>query len=109
MLQKGVVMKSRSSKTTKPAATTGRKRIEFSIEAAGSSSVAVAGTFNDWEPAPLTAKSKGKSARFSRVFLLPPGRYEYKFVVDGEWISDPNCAATVINEHGTLNSCLQVG
>lgn len=38
---------------------------------------------------------------------LPPGRYEYKFIVDNEWIHDPENPLTVRNEHGTLNSILQ--
>lgn len=40
---------------------------------------------------------------------LAPGTYEYKFVVDGEWVldeSNPNFAA---NDFGTLNSVINVG
>jgi 1,4-alpha-glucan branching enzyme len=40
--------------------------------------------------------------------ILPPGRYEYKFIADGEWLHDPMAAENVRNEHGTLNSVLLI-
>ena len=39
---------------------------------------------------------------------LPPGRYEYKFIVDGEWMHDPVNKEKVKNEHQTFNSVLYV-
>jgi 1,4-alpha-glucan branching enzyme len=39
---------------------------------------------------------------------LAPGRYQYKFVVDGEWIPDPLAREHAWNHHGTLNSVLEV-
>ena len=35
---------------------------------------------------------------------LEPGRYEYKFIVDGQWMEDPTAAENVTNWYGTLNS-----
>ncbi len=39
---------------------------------------------------------------------LRPGRDEYKFIVDAEWIPDPLSTEQVWNHHGTLNSVIQV-
>ena len=39
---------------------------------------------------------------------LKPGRYEYKFLVDGEWTADPQARLNVWNVHGTLNSVVEV-
>ena len=39
---------------------------------------------------------------------LAPGRYEYKFVRDGEWIPDLLAHENVWNQHGTLNSVVEV-
>ena len=39
---------------------------------------------------------------------LAPGRYQYKFVVDGQWIPDPLAHDNVWNQHGTLNSVVEV-
>jgi 1,4-alpha-glucan branching enzyme len=39
---------------------------------------------------------------------LPAGRYEYRFVVDGQWISDPSARECVQNTYGSTNSVLVV-
>lgn len=76
--------------------------------------VCVAGTFNDWSPTatPLTRRADGTWA----VHLdLPPGRHEYKFVVDGEWCCEPGCETAyhgcpkcVPNPFGTMNRVVEV-
>jgi hypothetical protein len=53
----------------------------------GVSKVALAGNFNNWNPDELfMVKIKGG---WQLPYVLAPGNYEYKFIVDGEWISDP--------------------
>jgi 1,4-alpha-glucan branching enzyme len=39
---------------------------------------------------------------------LPPGRYQYKFVVDGQWLPDPNAHELIPNDFGSLNSVMEV-
>ena len=39
---------------------------------------------------------------------LPPGRYEYLLVADGEWMPDPLAKETVPNQFGGLNSVIRV-
>ena len=39
---------------------------------------------------------------------LSPGKYEYKFVVDGTWVQDRSCSETVLNTFGTYNCILGV-
>lgn len=67
--------------------------------------VYVAGTFNDWHPTatPMAALGDG---RWAKELALPPGRYEYRFVVDGEWVDDPTAAESVPNPFGGLNAVL---
>lgn len=69
--------------------------------------VFIAGTFNDWRPAvtPMIALGDGK---WVKELSLPPGRYEYRFVVDGEWTSDPAAAEQASNSYGESNSVLNV-
>ncbi len=43
-------------------------------------SVAVAGSFNDWCPAPL---AQVRSGCWTLVFHLPPGPYDFRLFVDG--------------------------
>jgi hypothetical protein len=70
-------------------------------------SVFVAGSFNEWNPArtPLTRKSDGKwVGDLSGI----TGRHEYLFVVDGQWLPDPNAEERVQNPFGGWNSVLVV-
>lgn len=68
--------------------------------------VILAGTFNYWDE---NAVRMERTAEGWQVRLrLPPGHYEYKFIADGEWLHDEANPNTVINEHGTLNSVLNI-
>src|SRR5947209_1638197 len=69
--------------------------------------VYVAGSFNDWKPekAPLMPKGNG---RWVGDLTLKPGRHEYLFVVDGQWLVDPNAKESVQNPYGGRNSILGV-
>jgi hypothetical protein len=51
-------------------------------------------------------KDSGKV--WKATVALPPGRYEYRFVVDGQWISDPNATESVGNNFGGTNSVIVV-
>ena len=70
-------------------------------------SVFIAGTFNDWSP-DATPLAKNGDAIWAVEIALPPGRYEYRFVVDGEWVSDPQAAETVPNAFDSANAVLTV-
>ena len=80
----------------------------FAVEAEPQSEVAVAGTFNDWQPLPLAFKGSDEDAKFMKMIYLPAGKYEYKFLIDGIWSIDPNCPSWSPNEHGSLNSVVDV-
>lgn len=83
------------------------KKIEFKISAPKASWVGVAGDFNGWKPESLTAR-KDKVGLWRATALVPAGTYEYKFVIDGSWITDPSCSRRTINSFGTENSVLVV-
>ncbi len=88
----------------KPASTAG---ISLELVKPGAKHVYVAGSFNEWKPerAPLSATGDG---RWVRNLDVKPGRYEYLFVVDGQWLPDPNAKETVQNPFGGWNSVLNV-
>ena len=46
--------------------------------------------------------------RWLKELALPPGRYEYRFVVDGVWTDDPAAAELVDNGFGGRNAILNV-
>lgn len=67
--------------------------------------VAVAGTFNDWNQSQLIFAREG-GEWVCRVDL-PPGTYQYKFIVDGDWLTDPRNPKRVQDERGFTNSLLR--
>jgi 1,4-alpha-glucan branching enzyme len=92
----------------KPPAYSGVKSVDFRLRAEPGSSVFVAGTFNDWSPADKPLKCASESGMYLTSLYLPKGRYEYKFVVNGEWCVDAECPGWAPNSLGSLNSVLEV-
>ena len=82
-------------------------KIRFAVNAPWAKRVFVAGSFNEWDPktTPLEERSAG---RWETTLSLPPGRYEYKFVVDGQWTHDPTALQNVPDQYGALNSVIEV-
>jgi 1,4-alpha-glucan branching enzyme len=68
-------------------------------------SVFIAGSFNDWSP-DATPLGKNGGGAWTVEIALPAGRHEYRFVVDGEWVDDPQAAEVVPNAHGGVNAVL---
>jgi 1,4-alpha-glucan branching enzyme len=69
--------------------------------------VTLVGDFNDWNPASHAMRQIPDGTWWAEV-TLPPGRYEYKFLVDGrEWWNDPD-APKAPNVWGSENSVVEV-
>lgn len=69
--------------------------------------VNIAGSFNDWRPGATWMISLG-NGRWVKELLLPPGRYEYAFVVEGNWMPDPRAVESTPSRYGNHNSVLVV-
>ncbi|KXZ46979.1 hypothetical protein GPECTOR_39g473 [Gonium pectorale] len=70
----------------------------------GGNHVEVEGSFDNWTTRQPLQKS-GKD--FTIIKLLPPGVYQYKFIVDGEWKYDPNQPA-MFDEMRNVNNVIEV-
>jgi 1,4-alpha-glucan branching enzyme len=81
--------------------------IEFMFHHPQSRWVGVAGTFNNWDPK-RTPMRKDSSGNWHTTVTLSPGRHEYRFVADGQWISDPKAKDWVKNSFGSTNSVVSV-
>jgi hypothetical protein len=68
--------------------------------------VAVAGSFNEWNQSQVLC-AKEPTEWVCRLDLAP-GKYTYKFIIDGDWILDPDNATTEDDERGFTNSVLVV-
>lgn len=90
------------------------KPVELMVSAPDAQSVSVAGTFNNWQ-IDATPLNRDADGTWRLSLSLPPGRYEYKFVIDGRWCCEPGFdgmydgrGGCVCNEYGTMNRVLEV-
>jgi 1,4-alpha-glucan branching enzyme len=84
------------------------KPVEFVLHQPQAQSVALAGSFNGWD-LKRTPLRKDSAGNWKTTLWLPPGRYEYRFVVDAsQWVSDPNAKESAGNQFGSSNSIIAV-
>jgi hypothetical protein len=81
--------------------------VEFVVFDPTAREVAVCGSFNGWSTT-ATPMARGAHGDWRASMVLAPGRYEYKFYVDGQWMPDLHASENTMNEFGTLNSIVQV-
>lgn len=82
-------------------------KVTFSVEAKDAASASVVGDFNNWNPAE-GALSKLKTGIFKGVFdLNKDASYEFKYVIDGEFVNEPEADSFKWNDFaGAENSVL---
>lgn len=85
----------------------GAAKTSFELAAPYASEVLLIGDFNAWNAGGIPLK-KCKNGSWKLELELTPGKYEYKFIVDGEWQNDPANTNTVINSFGTTNSVKEI-
>ena len=88
------------------------KKTLFNCHGDGDQEAFLAGSFNDWDPTRTPMERQGDGS-WQAELELAPGRYEYKFVVDGTWCCEPgradaDCADCVPNPFGTMNRVIEV-
>lgn len=76
-----------------------------SVALPGAAQPLVAGSFTEWSAVPMFEAPGGA---WSRSFHLAPGRYAYKLIVNGDWVTDPSNPETTVDPEGNVNSVLVV-
>ncbi len=70
--------------------------------------VAIAGDFNGWNPATTPLDRDESLGVWQACVTVPPGRYRYRLVVDGQWVQDPYNSYVESNPFGELNNIIVV-
>ena len=83
------------------------REVTFAVYEPRAEQVFLCGAFNGWSP-DATPLERKQNRDWKTTLSLAPGRYEYKFVIDGKWRPDPRAWETVSNGFGTLNSIVEV-
>ena len=94
---------------TAESAAPGPEVTQFVLIAPDAESVTLVGDFNDWSASATRLVRQAGDGVWWVNIALPPGRYRYAFIVDGEkWRSDPNAPAAE-DEFGRANSVITIG
>ncbi len=83
-------------------------RFRFQPVISGVQNVFLAGTFNDWNDSKTRMSDENGDGVYEVTLLLPVGRYQYKFVADGRWITDESASDFADDGFGGKNSVLVV-
>ena len=84
-----------------------KRRVTFSLSAPTENEVSLGGDSNNWDTQAHFMK-KDENGVWKKTLMLPPARYEYKFLVDRHLRNDPKNDQTCPNCFGTLNNILIV-
>lgn len=69
--------------------------------------VILTGNFNDWHKEELQMQRTEDGWKLP--YVLGPGNYQYKFIVDGNWVTDPNNPWVIDDTKGNKNSFIIIG
>lgn len=93
----------------RPVANSGARPIVFEFDAPHARSVQVLGDFNQWSR-DASVMARGDDGRWRLATMLPPGRYVYAFLIDGQRFErDPMRDAIEDRDFGVPGSELLVG
>ncbi len=85
-----------------------REGVRFSYYAPSATNISIVGSFNRWSPGHDRLTGPDKRGIWSIILPLPPGHYEYRFVVNNTgWVLDPS-APFVDDGLGDRNSLFVV-
>lgn len=87
---------------------TGSYQVQFTFASPDARNVSVAGDFNGWS-ATATPMHGRPDGGWSATMPLPAGRYQYKIVVDGKSIPDPQNPLQEDDGHGGKSSVVVIG
>jgi 1,4-alpha-glucan branching enzyme len=80
------------------------REVTFAFEAPEAEHVLLVGDFNEWTLDGSEMEPIG--GVWTKVIELAPGRYRYRYMVDGQWQNDPSNAAVEPNAYGGHDSIL---
>ncbi len=86
---------------------TGKRAQNFAFTAPGAMSVQLVGDFTQWQQNAINMQ-KDPDGVWRISVELKPGTYHYRFLVDGQWRDDPECAVYVPNPYGSQDAVRRV-
>ncbi len=81
--------------------------VAFAVRLDGARDVVVTGDFSSWSREGFRLLPAGDGT-WGTTLRLPPGEYQYRLIVDGQWRDDPRAPKRVPNPFGSENGVLHV-
>ena len=85
-----------------------RQKQAFAYSAPAASVVQLVGDFTEWQEHPIQLQ-KSPDGVWRTAVEMKPGTHHYRFLVDGQWQDDPDCAQRAPNPFGSQDMLRQVG
>jgi hypothetical protein len=92
---------------TRPTKKSALRRHRFVAKLDGANEVILTGDFTAWSKNEVKLTPIGQG-EWETVLKLPPGEYQYRLLVDGEWRDDVQAQKRVPNSFGTENCVLTI-
>jgi 1,4-alpha-glucan branching enzyme len=105
--QKGGIDMTKKKKVNPAKSKIQRKRVTLTLKAPNAEAVYLMGDFNQWNQKVHPMKQEADGT-WKKTIMVQPGKYEYRFLVDGEWWNDPANDHICPNCFGTENNVLEV-
>jgi chromosome partitioning protein len=70
--------------------------------------VLIAGDFNAWVPDGGVTLERDGRGRWRKFVKMEPGTHQYRFVLRGQWVSDPRNPHQIMNSFGSRNSLVHI-
>jgi chromosome partitioning protein len=83
-----------------------KEGVLFTLEAPEANRVQLAGDFNAWDPA--GSEMEFSNGVWRKMLALAPGRYRYRYVVDGRWQKDPMNSYVEPSPFGDQDSVIEL-
>ena len=84
------------------------REVRFMVNAPAAKDIYIVGDFNHWKISDENKLSRLSDGKWEKRIGLQPGRYKYKFVIDGEWVIDSQNLEQVRNPFGTFDSIINL-
>jgi hypothetical protein len=84
------------------------REVSFNIAAPAAREIYLVGDFNHWKINEDSRLSNLGDGRWEKKLGLAPGRYKYKYIIDGEWTLDARNNDREQNSFGTFDSVINL-
>lgn len=81
--------------------------VRFSVFAPDAKEVFLVGEFNNWR-ADDNSRMSADNGTWQKKLGLTPGKYRYRFVIDGSWVEDISNPLKEMNPYGSQDSLVEV-